>query len=1256
VRRIGKALLVVALAMVAAWLGLLVALRTPAAREQISARLGVLLSSERTTVTISALGGSLPFAPTAGVVEIADPRGTWLRIENLRLEIDPWLLPLRHVHVRAASADRVVMWRRPEPDDEPFVLKPVRWLVTAKRVDARAIELGRELLGEENGAELAAPIAAEARGWVDLRRLTLAVELTASTPRLDELLHAVNRGSPISTASARLHVKANGAIAMPGGTVTLSVAGPRRGEIAADGIEIDASVERLGRGDRRYRVTLAARASGLEAPQELAQWVGGAPAIKAVARFGSTPKVFDVDALTLETLTFAAELAGHGREDDSVAISQLAITFPDLRTTPAVAPAFAGGALRVRGSATVTSAWTNPTLTAKVTAEGVGLEHVDADARRIVGPTPMLSATLRYERDRGLTADAVRLVADAFSAEGSGSVSMQGHVEAQAEVEVADVAVLGASMAAPVAGAAVVALEYDGTLDDFDATATLRPQSVRLHQTDPLAGAVVVRARRDRGVIAGEASARLTFGTRPVQADGRYTYDVERGSVRVEALSASLPGIDAEAGGEVQTSPLLVRGRVRARGRDLARAGALLGLALAGEADVSLDLDHDGSRQRVGARGTGRNVRVDDLIVEAVTLDVTPLRAAASRFRVDARGTYRRDFALRAEGSASGSFASADVSVERLDGSYDEYAFATRRALRLVLQDGGMALRDGALDVAGGTVEGVWGTGGLRGVGRVRFTSLPIGLVSLVRERPTTRGRLSGEISRARAGADLEVQARTDDAAVASPGAPGGFARVELDATARVSERRSHVETALGMSDGKLRLDAVVDVPAGIDGADPRGQLAGHVAGAISGEMLGQLFLPEDDRAGGRLDVALDLGGSQQAPTALGRATGSFKYSNSATGMDVRLEQIDLRAEGQRVRIETLKGNDGREGVIDGRGSVDFSAGFADAVYDVEIAFLDTYLARIDEVRLRGDGALHLTGRGREARLTGGFTADEAIVRIPDRLPPEIATIPVEHVNVEMSRNPPVLEEETGPVVPLALDLALQFPGHLRLEDPNLDSEWRGDLFIRGDTNAPDVVGKLTVLRGSFGLGGVQFRAREGALSFDDESNVPTVDITAVANRNEIEATLRLHGRVDRAEIELRSEPPLPQDEILSRLMFGTTATTLTAGQSVQLAQAVARLSGKGPGIDVFGRVRRFVGVDRIEIKDSTDTETGTTTTAVSVGKYLNDRIYVSLDQAVRGEGSKARVEVELTKHISAETEVGQNQNALVGLKWRWNY
>lgn len=1256
-RAIVKLLLGVVLILLATGAAIVVALRAPFVREQLAIRLGELLSNERTTVTISSLGGSLPFAPAVARLEIADRGGPWLHIENLTIEIDPRPLLLSHVHVRAASADRVVLSRLPEPDEEPFVLEPVRLLVTAKRIAVRSIELGRAMLGANDAPGLAAPIAAEARGWVDLARLTLSVQLTASTPRLDDLLVVVDREAPVTTAEARLELDANGAIDTPSGKATLSIAGLRHRDVSIGGLDVATTAERLGSGDRRYRVKLAARTRDLVAPAEVSPWLGGAPALSVIARFGSSPEVFDVDALKLETETFGAELAAHAKEDGNIEVKQLAVTCPDLRAASPLAGLVSSGALRIRGSAAVTKAWEDPAIEAKLSAEGIDLETVDAGARRLLGPTPKLSATLRYDRERGLTAEAVRLLTEALRADASGAMSKTGHLQANAEVEVTDVSVLGEGTSMPVAGAAVAALAFEGTTDGYEATATVRPRGLRVRGGEPIGGDVVVSGRGDRSTIAGDLSANLTFGAHPIRIVSRHAYDLEQGVATLDGLIASLPGTDVEASVVVQPSPLLVRGSARVRGRDLAQAAPMVGVDLAGSADVAINLDHDRRRQSARVRATARDLRVEGLLVETATVDVTPIPGAeTSRFHVSTNGRYRHDFALAAAGSVGGELSNAEVAVERLDGTYAQHSFAARRTVRLTIRDGSVAVRDGALDVGGGVVEGGWGAGGVRGVGRIRFARLPLALAALVTERPALLGYVSGEISRDVAGGTLDVSATTSDAAVRSAAAPGGVGRFELGARASVSGWRTRVESTLTSPEGDLRFDAVADVPVGLEGVDHRGVLDGRVSGALGAELIGQTLLPEDDRIQGRLDVAVDLDGTLQAPTARGQAKGVFKYSSAATGMDLRITELDLRADGQRLVIAALKGNDGRDGVIDGRGSVDFSTGFAEAVYDVEVAFLDTYIARIDEARLRGDGALQLVGQGAAARLKGGFTADEAILRVPDRLPPDIATIPVEHVHVEMSRNPPSPEEESAPMVPLALDLALQFPGRLRLEDPNLDSEWRGELFVRGNTAKPQIEGKLEVLRGTFGLGGVQFRAREGSLSFDEVSNIPMVDITAVANRNDVEATLRLYGRVDRAEIELRSEPPLPQDEILSRLMFGSTTTTLTAGQSIQLAQAVARLSGKGPGIDVFGRVRRFVGVDRIEIKDSTDTETGTATTAVSVGKYINDRIYVSLEQAVRGEGSKARVEVELTKHIAAETEVGQNQNALVGLKWRWNY
>jgi len=1256
-RALAKLLLGAVLLASLASAALAIALRMPAVRGEIAHQLGAALSDDHRTVTISSLGGALPFRPTVGVLEISDRGGPWLRIENLTLDIDPMPLLLRHLHVRDATAERVVVWKLPQPDEEPFVWKPMRLLVTAKRIAVRAIDLGRELLHAGTGPEVGAPIAAEAKGWADLRRLTLAMELSATSERLDDVLRAIGGDTPISTSTARLVVKARGAIEAPSGSAELVVSGVRRGSLFAETIELDATAERLGRGERRYRVTFGAHTSGVEGPEKLSAWLGRSPGLQAVARFGARPDVFDVDALKVETATFGAEMTGHVDETGRVDIPQLSVTLPDLHSAPGLEELVRGGALRLRMGGSVSSAWTAPSVEATLSTAGVDLDFADARLALLLDATPKLDATLRYDAEAGLEASAIRFIGGELKITGKGSLAPSGAIYAAGDLEVKEIAGLDTTTPSRISGAVVGTMELSGTPDAFEATATARPRGLRLRGGNPLAGDIVVSARGNLESVTGDVSARLTYGNHPIQAATRYRYETDRAEARLDALTASLPGIDIDGAATVSVSPFLARGHAGVRGRDLSALAAIFGIDAGGAVDASFDFDHDGVRQRTRVSAVGHDLHFDDLSVEAVRLDVTPVvSGTASRFEMNANGAYRHDFSFHAAGELRGSLSASDITFDRLDGTYAERPFSSRRALRVLVRDGGVTVGDASVDVAGGNIEGSWGEGGLRGTGRLRFSHMPLSLLSLISAHAVAVGEVSGEMSRATLRDDLEVTARTSNAGIASASAPGGVSRFELDASAHLSARRTRVDSAVATPDGALRFELTMDLPVGIDGEDAGGGLNGRVAGALSAEWLGQLVLPEDDQIAGRLDVAFDLGGTLESPTAIGSATGNLRYSSALTGMNLRIEDLDLRAEGQRLRVAAFRGNDGRQGVIEGRGTVDFSDGFDQAVYDVEIAFLDTYLARIDEVRLRGDGALQLTGRGSAAVLKGGFTADEAILRVPERLPPEVATIPVEHVNLEMSRNPPPVAGESAPAVPIGLDLALQFPTYLRVEDPNLDSEWRGDLFIRGDTVTPDVQGKLTVIRGRFALGGVQFIASEGSLSFDEESDIPTVDITAVANRNQIEATLRLHGRVDRAEIELRSEPPLPQDEILSRLMFGATTATLTPAQSVQLAQAAARLSGTGMGIDVLGRMRRLVGVDRIEIKDTTDTTTGETTTAVSVGKYLTNRIYVSLEQAVGEQGSKARVEVELTKHIAAETEVGQDQNALVGLKWRWNY
>jgi translocation and assembly module TamB len=52
-----------------------------------------------------------------------------------------------------------------------------------------------------------------------------------------------------------------------------------------------------------------------------------------------------------------------------------------------------------------------------------------------------------------------------------------------------------------------------------------------------------------------------------------------------------------------------------------------------------------------------------------------------------------------------------------------------------------------------------------------------------------------------------------------------------------------------------------------------------------------------------------------------------------------------------------------------------------------------------------------------------------------------------------------------------------------------------------------------------------------------------------------------------RPTVTLTSTPVVPQDEILSRALFGRELGQISTGERLQVAQAAATLAGGGPGV-----------------------------------------------------------------------------------------
>jgi len=129
----------------------------------------------------------------------------------------------------------------------------------------------------------------------------------------------------------------------------------------------------------------------------------------------------------------------------------------------------------------------------------------------------------------------------------------------------------------------------------------------------------------------------------------------------------------------------------------------------------------------------------------------------------------------------------------------------------------------------------------------------------------------------------------------------------------------------------------------------------------------------------------------------------------------------------------------------------------------------------------------------------------------------------------------------------------------------------------------------------------------------------------------------------------------LPEDEVISQVLFGKSTSQLSAGEAAQLAASVAELTGQAGGAgSILGRVRASLGVDvlRLESEDSS----GASAPGVAAGKYITEDVYVGAKQGTETDSGTAEVEVELTPNISIGSEVGQQGQSEVGIKFKWDY
>ena len=223
--------------------------------------------------------------------------------------------------------------------------------------------------------------------------------------------------------------------------------------------------------------------------------------------------------------------------------------------------------------------------------------------------------------------------------------------------------------------------------------------------------------------------------------------------------------------------------------------------------------------------------------------------------------------------------------------------------------------------------------------------------------------------------------------------------------------------------------------------------------------------------------------------------------------------------------------------------------------------------------------------------------------------------------------------ERVQPAAPWKLNIRARARNRLAVTGLGLDSEWRADLTIGGTVINPSILGTADMVRGGYEFAGRRFDLSEGRIRFTGSVPVnPTLNIEAEANLSDINAKIQVTGTGLQPQISFTSTPAMPQDELLSRLLFGSSITSLSAPEALQLAAAVASLQGGGGGLDPINSVRKAAGLDRLRIIPADPTqEQGT---SIAAGKYITRKTYVEL--ITDGQGySATRIEYQVTRWLS---------------------
>jgi len=412
-------------------------------------------------------------------------------------------------------------------------------------------------------------------------------------------------------------------------------------------------------------------------------------------------------------------------------------------------------------------------------------------------------------------------------------------------------------------------------------------------------------------------------------------------------------------------------------------------------------------------------------------------------------------------------------------------------------------------------------------------------------------------------------------------------------------------------------------------------------------------------RASGVAILALKATGRVAEPVV----AGSIKLAGGTIvdpSTNIRLEdvQFDGVFSGTRLEIRRASAQNSRGGSISSSGAISLNQleGLPVDISTQVRGFRYTD-GRIFSTSVDAD--LNLSGAlTRRSELGGTIELGKTEVTLPKGFGASgAARLDVAHINAPFEvrqtlaraeRRLDGVRIETSGSSDIALNITLNAPRQIFLRGRGLDAELGGQVLIGGTTGGPEPVGQFDLIRGRINVLGQRIDLTEGAISLTGTLD-PQLGLEARTQTDAVTAVVRVGGNVSDPLITVSSDPELPQDEVLARILFDRPLAELSGLQVARLAAAAAELTGQG-GPSFWEQVRRSTGLDDLDFRTEADGAT-----ALRAGKYLQDNLYSTIEVNSRGE-SEVSLNLDISDALKARTSVDLRGNTSVGIFYEKDY